>query len=397
MRVAVHLGELDPHAGGGFTFASQVFSAFVKAAPTSRHQFVVFCEPSVAQALRANGNAEHFEIHPLRRRGLGEKVVGALKNYSSLFARLYPRPSRFERAAIKRQVQFVWFVGDGVTDTPDIPYAATVFDIQHRTHPWFPEVSANGVWDHRENTRNRRLRRAAYVITGTKSGGDELGRYYQIAPERLRILPHPTPLLPAYDSAATPAVKDALGARRFIFYPAQFWAHKNHVNLLHALKIVFEHDRLPIDLVLSGSDKGNLQHVKATARALGLSEHVHFLGFVRIEELVWLYKHAAAMVYPSFSGPENLPPLEAFSLGCPVANAEFPGAREQLEDAALFFDPSNPQSIAQAIRDIVTRTDLRDTLVKRGHACIARRTPQDYIEGVFSMLDEFAAIRRCWS
>jgi glycosyltransferase involved in cell wall biosynthesis len=39
--------------------------------------------------------------------------------------------------------------------------------------------------------------------------------------------------------------------------------------------------------------------------------------------------------YPSFFGAENLPPLEAFALGCPVIAADMPGAREQLGDAAI--------------------------------------------------------------
>jgi glycosyltransferase involved in cell wall biosynthesis len=60
---------------------------------------------------------------------------------------------------------------------------------------------------------------------------------------------------------------------------------------------------------------------------LALGAHVRFLSFVTISDLIALYRHADTMAYASFSGPENLPPLEAFALGCSVGESEFPGAR----------------------------------------------------------------------
>jgi hypothetical protein len=37
---------------------------------------------------------------------------------------------------------------------------------------------------------------------------------------------------------------------------------------------------------------------------------VRFLGFVPRSDLVMLYRHAFALAYVTFFGPENLPPLE---------------------------------------------------------------------------------------
>src|SRR6202795_4272080 len=96
-------------------------------------------------------------------------------------------------------------------------------------------------------------------------------------------------------------------------------------------------------LVFTGSDKplfnyakqGNQSFVQERAHDLSLPDQVIFAGFVSREDLIGLYQQALALVYPSFFGPENLPPLEAFALGCPVIVARISGSREQFADAAV--------------------------------------------------------------
>ena len=70
-----------------------------------------------------------------------------------------------------------------------------------------------------------------------------------------------------------------------------------------------------------------------------MSEHLTVLGYVPDEELPALYRRARALVMPTFLGPTNIPPLEAFACDCPVAISGIYGMPEQLGDAALYFDP----------------------------------------------------------
>ena len=105
---------------------------------------------------------------------------------------------------------------------------------------------------------------------------------------------------------------------KYIFYPAQFWKHKNHINLIKAIRIL-QTELEDIQLVLVGSEKNNYQEVKRVIRDNGLERYVTTLGFVSDGKMVYLYKHAVGMVMPTYFGPTNLPPLEAMALGCPVA------------------------------------------------------------------------------
>jgi glycosyltransferase involved in cell wall biosynthesis len=123
---------------------------------------------------------------------------------------------------------------------------------------------------------------------------------------------------------------------------------------------------------------------------------VHFLGFVERNVLVTLYRQALALTYVSWCGPENMPPLEAFALGCPVIATRIPGAEEQLGDAALFCEPGDPASISEAIANVQGDAELRARLVDAGRIRARRFSPADYVGGALKFLDEFSAVRRCW-
>jgi glycosyltransferase involved in cell wall biosynthesis len=123
---------------------------------------------------------------------------------------------------------------------------------------------------------------------------------------------------------------------------------------------------------------------------------VHFLGFVEEDDLVALYQHAHALTYMSYFGPENLPPLEALALGCPVIAADVPGAELQLGDAALLVPPSEAPRLAEAVRQLED-PGLRDEQIRKGRTRATSRTAAVYVRGVLDFLDEFERVRRCWA
>lgn len=400
MHVGVFLENISADVGGGHTFVHSIAAAFLESAHASRHSFTLFCPAAYADQARQAGLPANVSAYALPPRGLAGRGVAVLRHLSPAFALAWRPPSRLARASKSLGIDLMWFVG-GLHDTLDVPYITTVWDVQHLTHPWFPEVSARGRWDYRESFLTRHLRRATKIITGTETGRNELVHFYRLAEERICILPHPTPdfALEAMRSegGSEQGPNDAFGLRGdYLLYPAQFWPHKNHVNLLRALRILHDKRAHAPLLVLVGSDKGNRAHVERCIAELGLAEAVRILGFVPTPDLVSLYRGARALIYPSFSGPENLPPLEAFALGCPVVCAEYPGAREQLEGAAIYFDPEQPETMAQAILQVLDDGPLRSDLIERGRARAVRWTGKDFVRGVFGMINEFDAQRRCW-
>jgi glycosyltransferase involved in cell wall biosynthesis len=289
-------------------------------------------------------------------------------------------------------IEVIWYPSAWECCSLEIPYVTVVWDLQHRRQPFFPEVSDDGKWAYRERWLSTVLRRAALVVAGTTVGQEEIERFYGVLPERIRIIPHPTP---TFVSRAENRDAKRLLPSDYLFYPAQFWPHKNHANLLEALALL-RREGLDLSLALTGSDQGNEAFIRQTAQRLGIASHVHLLGFVSQPELVSLYRNALALAYVTFFGPENLPPLEAFAAGCPVIASRVAGAEEQLGDAALLVDPRRPEEIAAAVKRLRGDASLRAQLVERGSRRAAERTPVRVVESICAWLDEFESTRRCW-
>jgi glycosyltransferase involved in cell wall biosynthesis len=98
------------------------------------------------------------------------------------------------------------------------------------------------------------------------------------------------------------------------------------------------------------------------------------LGYVPDAELRALYESAGCFVFPSLYEGFGLPPLEAMACGCPVIASSAGSIREVCGDAALYFDPQDPASLAVQIGRVMNDPGLREELRERGKRQAARFT-----------------------
>jgi glycosyltransferase involved in cell wall biosynthesis len=117
---------------------------------------------------------------------------------------------------------------------------------------------------------------------------------------------------------------------------------------------------------------------------------VRLLGYVADSTLADLYKHAACFVLPSLYEGFGLPALEAMANGCPVLAARAGSIPEVCGDAALYFDPYNPASLARALREIAANPALRDQLRSQGKARLEGYTWRGNAEIVAAQLLRYA-------
>jgi len=79
-------------------------------------------------------------------------------------------------------------------------------------------------------------------------------------------------------------------------------------------------------------------------------------------EVAGLMQGARALIFPSIYEGFGIPPLEAMQFGTPVVASTIPPVREVCDDAALYCDPLDTASIAQAMRTILDDDDLHARL-----------------------------------
>ena len=400
MNIGVYLGSMSPEEGGGHTFERDIFQALQRRSSESRHALTVF---TWAAGQFDRFAAPQFKIVSLAR-PFFDKAGRKIASLASALLKKIRHPSapfhvvtRFDWLLASHDIHLLWSLNPE-TLSMEIPYIVTVWDLQHRFQPFFPEASVQGEWAKRERKFAATLRRAAYIVSATRDGRDEIERFYQIPSERIKILPYPTPRFAlefAPASASDVAQKYHL-PEKYLFYPAQFWPHKNHVGILHALDRLRREHQLDLPVVFVGADKGNLLHVKRAAQALHVEDLTYFLGFIPQADLAALYHHALALVFMTFFGPGNLPPLEAFALECPVIASDVTGAAEQIGDAGILVDPKDDLQLALAIKSLHDDPQRRATLIQRGKRRASAWTSDNVVNGMMSLFDDFAAIRRCW-
>jgi glycosyltransferase involved in cell wall biosynthesis len=258
----------------------------------------------------------------------------------------------------------------------EIPYAVVIPDLMHRYYPELPEyrwpkpVARNIVY-------GRYGRDAGAVVVDASQGAEDVERFLHVPRNRCRVIPYlPPPSIYAMRNV-TVAEAEAATARfrlpkRFVFYPAQFWAHKNHERLVEAIGLLKKQHRMVVPLVCAGFSDGAFSaqaaKVRAKAREFDVEAQLYFTGYVTALELAALYRLSRALVFPSLLGPTNIPPLEGMVMSTPVLCSRLFGMPEQVGDAALLFDPFAPSDIAAAIQRVWTDDALCRAMAARGHA-----------------------------
>lgn len=251
---------------------------------------------------------------------------------------------------------------------------APVHDLMHRYEGRFPEVREG--YEERELLYSSKAKYAWCVLTDSKLGKKQFAESYAayIGKKRPHIVSLPYVALEhilEIDEEFTDIPK------KYIFYPAQFWQHKNHINLVKAIKILAAEIK-DIHLVLVGSEKNNKKKIQKYIVEEHLEDHITIKGFVSDGNLVFLYRHAVGMIMPSYFGPTNIPPLEAMALGCPVAVSNKYAMPEQVGDAGLLFNPDSPEEMAECIRQLWGDEELRQKMIRNGYRRIEMWTQDSF-------------------
>jgi glycosyltransferase involved in cell wall biosynthesis len=270
-----------------------------------------------------------------------------------------------------------------------VPSVAAVHDLMHRYEPSFPEVASGGRAKYRDYYISAISRSAIAILVDSELGKRQMIESYGTKSEKLHVLPYTAPNH-IYHSVSPSALSIHL-PEHYILYPARFWAHKNHKRLILALEKVRRRCS-DVHLALAGSKDNGYGEVERLVKSLALEQHVTFLGYVPDEAMPKLYDRARALIFPTLFGPTNLPPLEAFARGCPVAASGIYAMPDQLADAALLFDPRSENEIADAIYRLWTDPGLRSRLAAAGRQRARILGPERFRERLHSLLTSLTGV-----
>lgn len=211
-------------------------------------------------------------------------------------------------------------------------------------------------------------RRSTRLVAISRAARDDICSTLGLSPDKFDI----THLGIEPPRRQPPPVQDVrdrleLGERRLILCVAAKRAHKNLDGLIRALACFPPGSPgASAALVLPGSPNEYERHLRSLAEELGVAERVVFPGWVSDDDLNGLYAAASCFVLPTFQEGFGLPVLEAMARRLPVACSEIPALTEIAGEAAVFFDPYRPESIAEAIGRVMAEPQLAQRLVATG-------------------------------
>lgn len=165
--------------------------------------------------------------------------------------------------------------------------------------------------------------------------------------------------------------------KEYILYVGSAYPHKNLETLLKAWHIVEErHDR-KYQLVLVGLTDYFYKRLLDSEHFKQCSTVVH-TGFVSDYELASLYSWSNLYVFPSLYEGFGLPPLEAMRFNVPVVSSSETCLPEVLGDAAMYFDPHDPEHMCEVISSVLEDTDTQHVLMQNGRLRIKELSSKEF-------------------
>lgn len=203
------------------------------------------------------------------------------------------------------------------------------------------------------------------IVTVSEFSRGRIAATTGVDPNRIDVVPNG--VAASFEPPSRVAVAEMRAAfaldRRFVLTVGSIEPRKNLAGLLAAWRLV-EASFAGHELVVAG---GKDSIFAATATEL-LPPRVRLLGYVDDRLLPALYGAADAFAYPSLYEGFGLPPVEAMACGVPVITSQGTAMEEICGPAAIYFDPSDAASIAQALATTLRDVDGRAQRSATGRA-----------------------------
>lgn len=213
--------------------------------------------------------------------------------------------------------------------------------------------------------------RSDQIITVSQFSKGRLLHYFPRVEKKVEVIHSGADHLDRLSPAPLKGLPD-----RFFLFVGNLKPHKNLELICRALETQTEDH-----LVVAGQVGGFLTGVNVEAlmsRYPGLEKRIHFIGKVSDQTLVWLYDHAAALLFPSLYEGWGLPPLEAMRRGCPVIASNRASIPEAVGGGAILIDPEREGELIEAMRR--TSFDLREVGRARAANFTWQRAAEKHLE-----------------
>ncbi|HEX9092241.1 MAG TPA: glycosyltransferase family 1 protein, partial [Anaerolineales bacterium] len=274
---------------------------------------------------------------------------------------------------------------------PIPPSVVTVYDLTTLIHPeLFPKLD---VW-YWKTVQKATVQKASRVIAISEATARDLKQYYQLTNQQIRVI------YPSIDPRFRPATPAEINRVREKYHlPDSYILHVGRIDVKKKLTLLVEAfarlsqlscDNNSSHLVMVGEvyAKGQDNELLPLVEKLGLTKRVIFTGKVPDEDLPPIITGARVTVSASVHEGFGLSAVESLACGTPLIAYRAGALQEAVGEAAFLIDNLNPESLASALRQVMTQPELRAELSEKGIARAQRYQSQQNVQQTLKLYEE---------
>ncbi len=351
MRILIYIPDIDRKLGGIYQYAQALLDLL---AQDTRNEYFLFqkIHDPWMEKLANGSNAISLVPRDACTDSAFSYKWNRLKEELNTLLRKANLPALFRISYAIHKVIHKWRIDvlhcpyDLLPEHVNIPMLTTIHDLQELHYPAYftPEERME-----RAIFKSSAIDRAGMVLSSYDHVKRDVELFFPVSRGKTKVCLLPMKHL--WFAKLEPADHEFAEVNApFILFPAATWQHKNHKNLLLALKEVKNKD---LHLVCTGG-KTDYYHkvLRPLIADLSLEDRVNFMGVVGEEKLLALYRRAEAVVVPTLYEAGSFPLMESLLMEIPVICSNVTSLPETIGDSDFTFDPNNPEEIADKINCI---------------------------------------------
>ncbi len=220
--------------------------------------------------------------------------------------------------------------------------------------------------------------RSDLIIAVSQFTANQVSNLLKVEPHRIRVVPH---------GVAMPSEQAGRQRGKIVLFVGALQRRKNLKRLVDAFEVLPK----PWRLVLAGTPTGfKAEEVLQRIEASGCRDRIDVTGYVSRERLHDLYASASIFAFPSLDEGFGIPVLEAMAWGVPVVASNGSAIHELAQGAALLVNPEDVSHIANGLKQLADRQDLRDQLIQAGKKRAAKFTWENTVRETYKVYRELA-------
>ena len=286
----------------------------------------------------------------------------------------------------------------------EVGFILNIWDLDHKKNSQFPEHNLDNIYENKEEFFKDIVTRAFKIVVPHQSIKKDLINFYK-TPEDKVITQNFIPMLPTIykENKLNVAEYKKLflnfhlpPTKKIIFYPAQFWAHKNHKYIVDVAKMLEQKKNEKYIFVFCGGNKGNYNYIKDLISKNKLDNYIKILTFISDNEVIALYLNSNAVVMPTYCGPTNLPIYESFFFKKIIFYTKNLIHDDKINDRLIPIDISSPGDLFNKLSICFDETKIEKLIENNYEYYKLICSEETFKTNYEKMLDEFSYLLGRW-